>query len=54
MRKINTSPENVMSEGLLKVEESLSRSLAPISSKMVLIPAGGQGGSQFFTTCALL
>lgn len=41
MRKINTLPENAMSEGLLEVEASLPRSLAPMSSKMVLTPVEG-------------
>lgn len=45
MRKINTLPENAMSEGLLEAEALLPRSLAPMSSKMVLILA--EGGLSF-------
>lgn len=41
MRKISTLPENAMSEGLLEAEALLPRSLAPMSSKMVLILAEG-------------
>lgn len=41
MRKMDTLPENAMSEGLLEAEASLSRSLASRSSKMVLTPAEG-------------